>query len=115
MSYVIPSPKLSINQSLPSKDYRLTFSSRLWILDGFGVLTFLVDSPEESHHKYTKEETDSGTELIRDFLDTWKSRVESSTQEMGEEEQVEELRKVAREFGGRLEDNKWVAGLMADL
>lgn len=34
---------------------------------------------------------------------------------MGEEAQIEELRKVAKEFGGRLEGNKWVAGLMADL
>jgi hypothetical protein len=34
---------------------------------------------------------------------------------MGEEEQVEELRKVAREFGGRLDSNKWVEGLMGGL
>lgn len=84
-----------------------------------------LDSPDDSqsHHKYTKEETDSGTDLIRDFLDTWKSRVEASSSEqgtgkgmeMGEEAQVEELRKVAREFGGRLEGNKWVMGLMTDL
>ena len=73
------------------------------------------ESPDEPNLKYTKEETDSGTSLIREFMDTWKSRVESSSQEMDEDAQVEELRKVAREFGGRLEGNKWVVGLMADL
>jgi hypothetical protein len=35
--------------------------------------------------------------------------------EVGEERQVEELRAVAREFGGRLDANKWVEGLMAGL
>lgn len=65
--------------------------------------------------KYTKQETDEGTELVREFLETWKSRVEASATPMGESDQVEELRKVAREYGARLESNKWVAGLMADL
>jgi DNA mismatch repair protein MSH2 len=70
-------------------------------------------------NKYTKEETDSGTDLIKEFLDTWKSRVEAlqveGEGEVGEERQVEELRTVAREFGGRLDANKWVEGLMAGL
>lgn len=79
------------------------------------LILYSIDEPDESARKYTKEETDSGTELIREFLDTWKSRVEAASEEMDEEQQVEELRKVAREFGGRLEDNKWVVGLMADL
>jgi hypothetical protein len=56
--------------------------------------------------------------LIKEFLDTWKSRVEAlekEGEEVGEEKQVEELRAVAREFGGRLDGNKWVEGLIAGL
>jgi DNA mismatch repair protein MSH2 len=71
--------------------------------------------------KYTKEETNQGTDLIREFLDTWKERVESLAQGEGddggvsEEKQVEELRKLAKEYGGRFDDNKWIEGLMAGL
>lgn len=77
-----------------------------------------ADAPDDRLTKFTKEETESGTDLIREFLETWKFRVEAGTatgEEMGEEQQVEELRKVAREYGGRLDSNKWVEGLMAGL
>lgn len=72
--------------------------------------------------KYTKEETDEGTDLIKEFLDTWKSRVEALSESEGEgeggvdeERQVELLREVAKEYGGRLDSNKWVEGLIAGL
>lgn len=73
------------------------------------------DTDQEHLAKYTKEETDAGTDLIREFLDTWKSRVEASSTTMDETQQVDELRKVAREYGDRLEGNTWVAGIMANL
>ena len=55
--------------------------------------------------------------MIKEFLDTWKSRIEALEQdgEVGEEKQVEELRAVAKDFGGRLDGNKWVEGLIAGL
>jgi DNA mismatch repair protein MSH2 len=79
--------------------------------------------------KYTKEETDEGTELIKEFLDSWKSRVEDEALAEGEtggveggegkgvdeERQVELLREVAKEYGARLDSNKWVEGLIAGL
>ena len=55
--------------------------------------------------------------MIKEFLDTWKSRVEVLDQEgeVGEDKQVEVLRAVAKDFGGRLDGNKWVEGLIAGL
>jgi len=58
--------------------------------------------------------------LIKEFLDTWKSRVEALAEGEGEggvdeERQVELLREVAKEYGGRLDSNKWVGGLIAGL
>ena len=55
--------------------------------------------------------------MIKEFLDTWKSRIETLEQngEVDEEKQVEELRAVAKEFGVRLDGNKWVEGLIAGL
>ena len=69
--------------------------------------------------KYSKEETDSGTDLIKEFLDTWKSRIEvlerEQDGEVKEDRQVQELRAVAKEFEGRLDANKWIEGLMLGL
>lgn len=49
---------------------------------------------------------------MKSFMETWKSRVEASGEEMGEDEQVEELVRVAKEYGEKFEGNPWVKGLM---
>ncbi|OCF39837.1 DNA mismatch repair protein MSH2 [Kwoniella heveanensis CBS 569] len=81
--------------------------------------------------KYSKQETEEGTDLIRQFLDTWKLRtgngssalVLPSSQDpqgdtamgmMSEEEMVEELKKVAEEFRDRFEGNNWVKAVMGN-
>jgi DNA mismatch repair protein MSH2 len=83
--------------------------------------SWLVGEPDDRLSKYTKEETDEGTELIKEFLDSWKSRVEALAESgeegegVDEERQVELLREVAKEYGARLDSNKWVEGLIAGL
>ncbi|WRT70598.1 uncharacterized protein IL334_007596 [Kwoniella shivajii] len=80
--------------------------------------------PDESLMKYSKTETDEGTALIKDFLDTWKSRTAGSAElgggidgdeEMGmsEEDMLVELKKTAEEFKERFESNEWVQGVMS--
>ncbi|WWC92204.1 uncharacterized protein L201_007158 [Kwoniella dendrophila CBS 6074] len=79
--------------------------------------------PDESLTKYTKEETDEGTTLIKDFLDTWKSRTAGTAvngdgnedMRMAEEEMLAELRRTAEEFKDRFENNVWVKGVMSTL
>ncbi|WVQ70559.1 hypothetical protein IAR50_000078 [Cryptococcus sp. DSM 104548] len=70
--------------------------------------------------KYPKETIDKGTDLIKDFLATWKTRVSSGgdgDEEMqpSEEEMVAQLRATAEEFRERFGENEWVKGLMATL
>lgn len=69
--------------------------------------------------KHSKSETDEGTALVKDFLDTWKARVEASggaggdvAMALSEEAQFEELKRVAEEYKERFEGNSWVKGLM---
>ena len=69
---------------------------------------------DETLGKHSRSETDEGTALVRDFLDTWKARVgdDEAGVVMSEEEQVAELRRTAEEFEARFEGNAWVKGLM---
>ena len=66
---------------------------------------------EATFAKFSKKDTEEGTELVKSFLDTWKARVEARGEGLSEEEQVAELRKVAEEYKGRFEGNPWVQGL----
>lgn len=49
---------------------------------------------------------------MKDFLDTWKARVEATEGDLDEEAQVAELRRTAEEYKERFEGNAWVRGLM---
>ena len=69
-------------------------------------------TPATNFPKHTQEETDEGTALMKSFMEDWKSRVEANGEEMGEEEQVQELVKVAKEYAEKFEGNPWVKGLM---
>ncbi|KAK1923021.1 putative DNA mismatch repair protein MSH2 [Papiliotrema laurentii] len=62
--------------------------------------------------KFSKTDSDDGTRLVKSFLDEWKAKVESRGEELTEEQQVEELRKVAQEYRERFEGNPWVQGLL---
>ncbi|CAD6590292.1 MAG: MutS-like protein, partial [Tremellales sp. Tagirdzhanova-0007] len=72
-------------------------------------------APDNALTKYSRAETDEGTAIVREFLDTWKARVEDGSRELSEEEQVAELRRTAEAFKERFEGNSWVQGLMVDL
>ncbi|WVQ85977.1 hypothetical protein IAT38_008145 [Cryptococcus sp. DSM 104549] len=73
--------------------------------------------------KYSKTEIDSGTDIVKDFLDTWKARVggggegrsggEDDEMAPSEEEMVRELKRTAEEFRERFEGNEWVKNLMS--
>nr|XP_018259687.1 DNA mismatch repair protein MSH2 [Kwoniella dejecticola CBS 10117]OBR81845.1 DNA mismatch repair protein MSH2 [Kwoniella dejecticola CBS 10117] len=80
--------------------------------------------PDESLTKYTKEETDEGTALIQEFLNTWKTRTATTTngdgegdEDMGmsEEDMLAELRRTAEEFKEKFEANPWVRGVVNTL
>ncbi|KAK4686325.1 DNA mismatch repair protein MSH2, partial [Tremellales sp. Uapishka_1] len=60
--------------------------------------------------KHSKIETDEGTLLVKEFLDTWKSRIHDA--DMSDEDQVKELRRTAEEFKARFEGNPWVQTMM---
>ncbi|ORX41090.1 muts domain V-domain-containing protein [Kockovaella imperatae] len=70
------------------------------------------DASEEPARKFTKEETEEGTALVKAFLDEWKSRIESGGREMSHDEQVAELKKVGSEFRSKFEASPWVADLL---
>jgi len=82
------------------------------------VNSFRADgSADDGLPKYSKSETDEGTALMRQFMETWKARAESLDDLNGEsgaseEAQVDELRRVAEEFGERFKGSAWITGLM---
>ncbi|KAL1409833.1 MSH2 protein [Vanrija albida] len=61
------------------------------------------DSPAPEP-KLPKTEVEAGTELMRSFLETWRSRTEGAS----EEQQLKELRRTADEFKERFDGNAWV-------
>ncbi|WVW80934.1 hypothetical protein I302_102925 [Kwoniella bestiolae CBS 10118] len=77
----------------------------------------------ESLTKYTKEETDEGTALVKDFLDSWKSRTGQNATNgdgdgdegmgMSDEDLLAELKRTAEEFRERFESNAWTSGVMS--
>ncbi|WVN89665.1 uncharacterized protein L203_104895 [Cryptococcus depauperatus CBS 7841] len=80
------------------------------------------EEPSASSTKFSKTEIDQGTEIIKRFLDTWKSRLDVAEDgeneavgvaktRMSEAEMVEQLRKTAEEFKDEFEGNKWVKSL----
>nr|XP_019008106.1 DNA mismatch repair protein MSH2 [Kwoniella pini CBS 10737]OCF46887.1 DNA mismatch repair protein MSH2 [Kwoniella pini CBS 10737] len=80
--------------------------------------------PDESLTKYTKEETDEGTALIQQFLNTWKSRTTTpmngdgqgdEDMDMSEEDMLAELRRTVEEYKERFEGNEWIKGVVNTL
>lgn len=71
--------------------------------------------------KFPKTEIDAGTDIVKEFLDTWKSRVSAAgsgegadaEMAMSEDEMVQLLKNTAEEFKDRLEGNEWVKSLMS--
>lgn len=91
--------------------YKLFTKTWLIVADGAADITFT---------KHSKTETDEGTALVKEFLDTWKARVEAhggavdgdAEMELSEDAQIDELRRVAEEYKERFEGNTWVKSLM---
>ncbi|WVQ63233.1 uncharacterized protein L199_001384 [Kwoniella botswanensis] len=80
------------------------------------------EDTNESLTKYTKEETDQGTSLVKDFLETWKSRTGQSENANGGDEEtmglsdddlLAELKQTAEEFKEKFESNPWTCGVMS--
>ena len=68
-------------------------------------------------NKYSKQETDEGAVLLKTFLDEWQARVDqggtgNEGAKMTEDEQIDELRRVAGEYKERFQGNAWVRGLL---
>lgn len=64
---------------------------------------------------FTQEETDAGSALMKQFMEVWKERVEARGPDVTEEEQVDELVKLAKEFGQQFEASPWIKALMERL
>jgi hypothetical protein len=52
---------------------------------------------------------------MKQFMETWKARVEAKGADVSEEEQVDELVKLAKEYGQQFEASPWIKALMEKL
>ncbi|OXG96130.1 DNA mismatch repair protein MSH2 [Cryptococcus neoformans A2-102-5] len=79
------------------------------------------DQTSAPSSKFSKTEINAGTDIVKEFLDTWKSRVSAAgsgggadaEMAMSEDEMVQLLKDTAEEFKDRLEGNEWVKSLMS--
>lgn len=79
---------------------------------------------ESPFSKHPREETEAGTRLVREFLQTWAARVpepmavdgeDSKSASSSAEEEIKVLKEVAEEFKDRLATNAFTADLLASL
>lgn len=80
------------------------------------TVKLMTDGTEQADlPKFTQEQTDEGTAIMKQFMETWKSRVESKGENVSEDEQVDELVKLAKEYGQQFEGSPWIKALMEKL